>query len=131
MALCVTTPGTIRMPLWSADNWDSPPMVIIPLSCLTMRLAQPPRHISLHTHAHAQIADTPAHIAHIHGQHTNTCKYTHTSHTHNTHHYACKYQRTNTRTHSLIPRCSVTITTERLGTRLTHAQINTCTHITM
>ena len=27
MALCVMTPGTIRMPLWSADNWDSPPMV--------------------------------------------------------------------------------------------------------
>ena len=28
-ALCVTTPGTIRMPLWSADNWDSPAMVRI------------------------------------------------------------------------------------------------------
>jgi len=27
MALCVMTPGTIRMPLWSVDNWDSLPMV--------------------------------------------------------------------------------------------------------
>ena len=27
MALFATTHGTIRMPLWSADNWDSPPMV--------------------------------------------------------------------------------------------------------
>ena len=27
MALCVMTPGTIRMRLWSADNWDSPPTV--------------------------------------------------------------------------------------------------------
>ena len=27
MAQCVMTPGTIRMPLWSADNWDSPHMV--------------------------------------------------------------------------------------------------------
>ena len=25
--LCVMTSGTIRMPLWSADNWDSLPMV--------------------------------------------------------------------------------------------------------
>ena len=23
MAQCVTTPGTTKMPLWSADNWDS------------------------------------------------------------------------------------------------------------
>ena len=27
MALCVMTFGTIRMPLWSVGNWDSPPMV--------------------------------------------------------------------------------------------------------
>ena len=27
MALCVMTPGTMRMPPWSAHNWDSHPMV--------------------------------------------------------------------------------------------------------
>jgi len=27
MGQCVMTSGTMRMPLWSADNWDSPPMV--------------------------------------------------------------------------------------------------------
>ena len=27
MALCVMTRGTMRMPPWSADNWDSHPMV--------------------------------------------------------------------------------------------------------
>ena len=27
MAQCVMTFGTIRMPLWSADSWDSHPMV--------------------------------------------------------------------------------------------------------
>jgi len=27
----VMTPGTIRMPLWSADNWDSPLMVLLDL----------------------------------------------------------------------------------------------------
>ncbi|ORU90486.1 MAG: hypothetical protein A6F71_05840 [Cycloclasticus sp. symbiont of Poecilosclerida sp. M] len=27
MAQCVMTPGTTKMPLWSADNWDSHHMV--------------------------------------------------------------------------------------------------------
>ncbi|ORU94930.1 MAG: hypothetical protein A6F71_10010 [Cycloclasticus sp. symbiont of Poecilosclerida sp. M] len=27
MARCVMTPGTIKLPLWSADNWDSHLMV--------------------------------------------------------------------------------------------------------
>ena len=27
MGQCVMTSGTMRMPLWSADSWDSPPTV--------------------------------------------------------------------------------------------------------
>ena len=32
MAQCVTTPGTTKMPLWSADNWDSHHLVLVLIS---------------------------------------------------------------------------------------------------
>ena len=34
MGLCVMTSGDIKMPLWSADNWDSPSMVWIIFNAL-------------------------------------------------------------------------------------------------
>ena len=72
MVQCVMTPGMTKMPLWSVDNWDFPPMVSIPLSSLAMSSVQPASAFCIHspntciklhgttcTHAHTHIGAIP------------------------------------------------------------------------